>query len=114
MVQRVGNDRVLLAKQRLEQAAIGVEAGAIEDRVLHPEECRNLRFQLLVLLLRTADEAHRSHAIAVAVERGLGRVAKFLVVGEAEIVVGAEVQELLRPETSISADCGEAITRSDL
>ena len=35
VVQRVGNDRVLLGKQRLEQAAIGIEAGAVKDRVLH-------------------------------------------------------------------------------
>ena len=38
VVERVGDDRVLLAEQRLEQAAIGVEAGGIEDRVLHAEE----------------------------------------------------------------------------
>ena len=34
VVELVGNDRVLGAEQRLEQAAIGVEAGGIEDRVL--------------------------------------------------------------------------------
>ena len=96
MVQRVGDDRVLLAEQRLEQAAIGVEAGAVEDRVLHAEEGGNLRLELLVLLLRAADEAHRGHAVAVAVERRLGRLAQFGAVGEAEIVVGAEIQHLAR------------------
>ncbi|ESX35128.1 hypothetical protein X764_27755 [Mesorhizobium sp. LSHC440A00] len=38
MVQRIGNDRILLAEQCLEQAAIGVEAGAVEDGVVHAEE----------------------------------------------------------------------------
>ena len=94
VVQRVRDDRVLLAEQRLEQPAIGVEAGAVEDRVLHAEKRGDLRLELLVLLLRAADEAHRGHAVAVAVERVLGGVAQFLIVGEAEIVVGAEIQHL--------------------
>ena len=34
VVELVGDDRVLGAEQGLEQAAIGVEAGRIEDRVL--------------------------------------------------------------------------------
>ena len=45
----------------------------VEDRVLHAEEGRDPRLELLVLLLRAADEAHRGHAVAVAVERRLGR-----------------------------------------
>ncbi len=48
-----------------------------------------------MLLLRAADEAHRRHAVAIAVERRLRGVAQLLVVGEAEIVVGAEVEHLL-------------------
>jgi hypothetical protein len=95
MVQRVGNDRVLLAQQRFEQPAIGVEAGGIKDRVLHPEKRRNPRLELLVLLLRAADEAHRGHAIAVAIKRLLAGLGQFRVVGKAEIVVGAEVQHPL-------------------
>ncbi len=93
--ERVRNDGVLFAEQRLEQAAIGVEAGAVEDRVLHAEKAGNARLQLLVLLLRAADEADRRHAVAIAVERPLGRIAKLLAVGEAEIIVGAEVEQFL-------------------
>ena len=69
VVQRVGDDRVLLRQQRFEQAAIGIEAGGIEDRVLHAEKRRDPRLELLVLFLRAADEAHRGHAVAIAVER---------------------------------------------
>ena len=43
--------------------------------------------------LRAADEAHRGHAVAVAVERLLRRLDELRVVGEAEIVVGAEVDD---------------------
>jgi hypothetical protein len=45
-----------------------------------------------VLFLRAADEAHRGHAVAVAVERGLRGLAQFFIVGEAQIVVGAEIE----------------------
>ena len=34
VVERIGDDRVLLIQQRLEQAAVGIEAGGVEDRVL--------------------------------------------------------------------------------
>ena len=37
MVQGVGDDGVLLAEQRLEHAAIGIEAGGEEDGVFHAE-----------------------------------------------------------------------------
>ena len=63
------DDRVLLAEQRLEQAAVGVEARGVEDGVLGAEEPAKRRLQLLVHGLRAADEAHRRHAEAVAVER---------------------------------------------
>ena len=44
--------------------------------------------------LRAADEAHRSHAEAELVERLARRGDDLGMVGKAEIVVGAEVQEL--------------------
>ena len=59
-----------------------------------PRKRRNRGLELLVLVLRAADEAHRGHAVAIAVERRLGGVAQVGIVGEAEIVVGAEIQHL--------------------
>ena len=40
VVELVGDDGVFVVEQRLEQAAVGVEAGAVEDRVLGAEETR--------------------------------------------------------------------------
>jgi hypothetical protein len=94
VVQRVGNDGVLFAQQRLEQAAVGVEAGGIEDGVLGAEEFGDLLFQLLVQILRAADEAHRRHAEAVRVQRILGGLDHLRMIGQAEVIVGAEVQHL--------------------
>jgi hypothetical protein len=40
MVQRVADDGVLLAQQRLEQAAVGIEGGGVQDRVLGAQKAR--------------------------------------------------------------------------
>jgi hypothetical protein len=47
VVQRVADDHVGLAEQRLEQAAVGVEGGGVEDGVLGAEEARQALLQLL-------------------------------------------------------------------
>jgi hypothetical protein len=64
-----------------------------EDRVVHPEEAGQGRLELPVEVLRPADEADRGHAIAVLVDGALGGLGEARVVGQAEIVVGAEVQD---------------------
>jgi len=92
VVERVGDDRVLFAQQRFEQATVGVEAGGVEDGVLGAEEVGDGLFQLLVQVLGAADEAYRGHAEAVGVERVLGGGDDVRVVGQAQVVVGAEVQ----------------------
>ncbi|MNN11252.1 hypothetical protein D3C81_1242050 [compost metagenome] len=43
-------------------------------------------------VLGAADEAHRGHAEAVAVQRVLGGLDQVRVVGQAQVVVGAEIQ----------------------
>jgi len=49
-----------------------------------------------VHLLRATDEAHGSHAVAPAVERILGGRDHLGMIGEAEVVVGAEIENLSR------------------
>src|SRR5690606_34634054 len=58
------------------------------------EEARNRLFQLAMQGLGAADEAHRGHAEATGAERGGRRGPDTGMVGEAEIIVGAEVQHL--------------------
>ena len=84
--------RVVGAEQRLEHAAVGVEAGGVEDRVLDAEEGGDAALQLAVEGLRAADEAHARHAVAPLVERAVGGGEQLGVAGEAEVVVRAEVQ----------------------
>ena len=73
VVERVGDDGVLLAEHRLEQAAVRVPAGRIEDGVFGAEEARQRGFELLVHRLRAADETHRGHAVAVPIDGAMRR-----------------------------------------
>ena len=93
VVQLVGDDRVPLVEEHLEHAAVGVEAGREQDRVLRAEELAEVPLQLGVQGLGPADEPHRRHPEAPLVQRVLGRGEHRRVVGEAQVVVGAEVQD---------------------
>jgi hypothetical protein len=59
-----------------------------------PRYCGRGGFPASGGVLRAADEADRGHAEAVVVHRGLGGGDQAGVVGQAEVVVGAEVQHL--------------------
>src|SRR6478672_11808523 len=74
------------------RSAIRVEARGVQDRVLRAEEGRDRLLELLVQVLRAADEAHAGHAEAVRIQRVLGRRDHVGMVGQAQVVVRAEVQ----------------------
>ena len=94
MVEAVGDDGVVFAEQGFEQAAIGIEAGGEEDGVVLAEIAGDRLLELAVKVERAADEADRGHAEAVGVERGCGGGDDLGMIGEAEIIVGAEVDHL--------------------
>ena len=102
VVQLVGDDRILRAEQRLEQAAVRIKAGGIEDGVLHAQEIGNLLLEFLVHFLRAADEAYRSHAVTPFIEALLAGLDQVRVVGEAEVVVRTEIQHMLAGHIDIS------------
>ena len=58
VVEFVGNDGILGAKQRLEQPAVCIKAGRVKNGVLRAEELGELALELLVDFLRAANEAH--------------------------------------------------------
>ena len=112
VVQRVRDDRVLRPEQRLEQPAIGLEAGGEQDRVILAEEAGEPVFQLAMEILGAADEADAGHAIAVLVHRALRRLDQPGVVGETEIVVGAEIDDPV-VVTSVMTDSDPSSLRRD-
>ena len=108
----VGNDRVLLAEQRFEHAAIGVETGGEQDGVVHAQKGGELLLQRQMKVLRAADEPHRGHAEAMAVERGFGGGDQARMIGEAEVIVGAEIEQL-DAAAVMAAGAGRGVFRDD-
>ena len=94
VIERVGDDRVLLVEQRLEQPAVGVEAGGIKDRFLGAQETGQPRLELAMNALSTADKTHRSAAVTKAVERAVSGGEHGGMIGEPQVVVGAQVDDL--------------------
>ena len=92
VVQGVADDRVLRPEQRLEEAAVGVEAGGVEDRGLHAEEARDGLLEAGVHRLRAADEAHGGHAVAPLLEGPAGGRHHLRMRRQVEVVVGAHVE----------------------
>ena len=91
MIQFVGNDGVFRAEQRFEQAAVGVEAGGVKNRVFCAEEFGQCRLQLLVDVLCAADEADPGHAEAVSVERSFRRSEDGRMISQSEVIVRAKI-----------------------
>ena len=94
MIQLVADHRVLVGQQRLEQPAVGVEAGRVQDRVVGAEEAGDAVLELLVHLLGAADEADAGQPVAPPVNGLLGRLGDARVARQPQVVVRAEVQDL--------------------
>ena len=103
MIELIGDHRVFRGKKGLKQASVGVKAGRVKDGVLHLEEIRQLGFQLLVDLLGAADEAYGGKAKAPAVVGSLGGGDDLRVIRQAQVVVGAHVQD---PGSGRGVDAG--------
>ena len=95
MVQRIRDNRVLLIEQGFKKTPIGVKTRGVKDRILHPQEVRDLLFECFVLFLRSADKADRSHAVAVSIQRSFGGLNQFGMIRQAKVVIGTEIQDIV-------------------
>ena len=112
VVELVRVEPVRLVEDRREEPLVGVPAGHVEDRVVASEEGRDLGLELLVELLRAADEAHRAEARAPAVHGLLLGLADPRVVGEAEVVVRGQHDDLAAADPdarALRATAGRAL-----
>ena len=94
VVEGIADDGVAFVQKRLEDAAVGVEAGAEQHCVLRAEERREPQLEVAVDRLRAADEAHGGHAVAPRIEGVVRRSDHARIVSEAEVVVGAQVEDV--------------------
>ena len=88
----VADDRVAIVEEGLEEATVGVEAGRVEDRVLHPQVAGKRGLELLVRVLGAADESHAGQAIAVDIERGARSRHDARVRAQAKVVIRTEIE----------------------
>jgi hypothetical protein len=95
VVELVGDDRVGVVGDRLEEAAVGVEARRVQDGRLRAEERGQATLELGVELGGAADEPYGGHPEAPLVEARVRCGDNRWVVGEPEVVVGAEVDDAL-------------------
>lgn len=103
VVQLIADDSVLGGEHHFEQAAIGVEAGGVENGVFGAEETADGSLQLLMDGLGAADEADGGQTIAICIISGLGGFCQVPVIGQAQIVVGAHVQKILAVGKDVGA-----------
>ncbi len=103
VVQLVADDGAIGIQQRLEQAAVGIEARRIQDRILGAKERRDAFLELLVDRLRAANEPYRGHPESIGVQAGFCRRDQVRMIGQPQVVVCAEVEDLL---AGLDADLG--------
>jgi len=113
MVQSIGDNRVLSLEQALEDTAVSIETGGIEDRILKAQKGCDLALQGAVLVLGSTDEADAGHTQTVAIETFVGSLYQVGVVGQAQIAVGAKIQDLAGTVRSLDRDLG-ALSGQDL
>src|SRR5207237_9297975 len=73
VIKFVAENGVLLAQERFEQAAIGVETARIEDSIFLAEKTGDRPFELFVQLLRATNEPDGSQTVPVAAQPFLTR-----------------------------------------
>jgi hypothetical protein len=92
MVQRIRNDGVVLAEQRLEHPAVCIEGRCVQDGVVCPVKCSDGVLELPVDVLGAADEAHARHAESVGVDGPFGRFHHPRMAAQSEVVVCAKIE----------------------
>src|SRR5690606_40143202 len=94
VVELVADDDVLAAQNGRDGARVGGEARLIHQRRLGALEGRQPPLQLGVQAHGAGDGPHGSGAGAVCIDGPAGRLPQLRVVGQAQVVVGREVDDL--------------------
>ena len=91
VVERVGDDGIVGAEQGIEHGTVGIEAGGERDGVVVAQPVGQLLFELSMQIKGAADESNRGHAKAVLIHSRPGGGNDVRVIGQAQVVVGAQV-----------------------
>ena len=105
----VVDDEVARTHQVPDRRDVGRVPRDEDDRRGRAEKCGERAFELAMDLLFAGDEAARTRAGAVAIDRGLRRGSDGRVVRHADIVVGAEVRQLATVDAGDPAARGRCL-----
>ena len=101
VVQFVRDDEIFLAENSRDRARVRREARLKDHAGFHVLEVRDLLLQFHVNLHRARDGADRTRPHAVLARRRECRLAQLGVSGQAEVVVGGEVDDLFAVEGAL-------------
>ena len=94
VVQFIGNDGIFRSQNGFKETAVGIEAGRVEDDIIHTKEVCNFLFQVFVNLLGAADEAYRAEAESPVFVAGFRSFNELRIIGKPQIVVCTHVDNL--------------------
>ena len=94
VVERVGDDGVVLFEQRFEHAAVGIETRREQNGVVGAQELAEASLEGAVGCLGATDETHRRHPVTEFVDRGVSYFEQGRMIGETEVVVGTQVDQV--------------------
>jgi len=95
VVEYVADNGVVWSEQGLEQPAIGIETRWVQYRVFSAKKGANACFKFLVYRLCSTDEPYRRHPIAVFIQRLVRREDNLRMIGEAQVIICAQVEYML-------------------
>jgi hypothetical protein len=92
VIQFIADHRVFVGEQRLEQAAVCVEAGWVKNRIFGAEKFGKRCFQFLMNVLCAANKTHTRHPKSMGLERFFGRSDQRGMIGKPKIIVCTHVE----------------------
>ena len=98
VVQRIGDDEIVLAQHGRHRPRIGREAGLEDHAGFHVLEARDLLLEFHVDLHRAGDGAHRARSHAEFARRLQRRLAQLGMRGQPQIIVRGQVDDFLAVE----------------
>src|SRR3712207_6694997 len=103
MIERIADDSVPFIEQRLEQSAVRIEAGTVENGVVGAQKFTGGLFESFMRLMGAADEPDRRHAITIDFDSIDGRLLYIRMIRQPKIIVCAEIDDLALGHSNFGA-----------
>jgi len=95
MVKSIRNNSIFVGEDSLKETSISIKTTGEEDGIFMSMELGNLCFQIFMEILGSANKSNRTHTKTMGLESISGSVDDLLIIGEAKIIIGTEIEDLL-------------------